>query len=115
MNEQANKSARTALACAIVGLLLWLLSYLWVPLSFIPTLQGRDLSFLAPILPICEAGALLIAMIGIGFGVAARRRSQSGTLEHRSASRRLALNVLVPVLVIVPNIVFPLIVGSLVL
>jgi hypothetical protein len=112
VNEQADKPAREALACAIVGLLLWLLSYLWVPLSLIPTLlEGRDLSFLAPILPLSEAGALLIATIGIGFGVEARRRSQSGSAEHRSASRRLALNMLLPVLVIVPNIVFPLLLG----
>jgi hypothetical protein len=111
VNERADKPARATLACAIVGLLLWLLAYLWVPLSLIPTLEGRDLSFLAPILPISEAGALLVATIGIGFGIEARRRSQSGSAEHRSASRRLALNVLLPVLVIVPNIVFPLLLG----
>lgn len=111
-NERVDKSSKTALICAIVGLSLWLLSYSWVPLSLIPSLQGRDLSFLPPILLISEACALLVAMVGIAFGVEARRHSRSGTPQHRSASRRLTLNVLVPALVIIPNIVFPLLLGG---
>jgi hypothetical protein len=81
-------------------------------LSLIPSLKGRDLSFLAPVLPASEAGAILIAMIGIGFAVGARQLSEPGMPEHRLASRRLMINVLVPVLVIVPNIVFPLLLSS---
>lgn len=99
-------SRRYSLACAVIGLILWLDSYLWVPLSLIPSLQGRDLSFLAPVLPASEAGASLIAMVGLVLGYVARQSSQPETPDYRSASRRLALNVLV--LIIVPNLVGPL-------
>jgi hypothetical protein len=105
-------AVRHSLTCAIIGLLLWLLSYAWVPLSLVPALRGRGLGFLAPIFPLSEAGAIVLAMVGIAFGVQARQHSQPGTAEHRSASRSLALNVVVPVLVVVPNLVFPLLVGS---
>jgi hypothetical protein len=100
--------ARYSLVCAMIGLFLWLLSYSWVPLSMIPSLQGRDQAFLAFLFPASEAGALLVAMVGIAYGVEARRLSEHGTAEHRSATRRLWLNVLVPFLVVVPNLVFPL-------
>ncbi len=111
MNGQVDKSARAALACGISGIVLWFLSYSWIPLSLIPSLLGRCPSFLdvfAYVIPISELGALVIGTIIIGLGVLARRRWQSGTPEHRSASRRLVPNVLVLVLVIFPNIVFPL-------
>ena len=103
--------ARWSLACALTGLVLWLVSYSWIPLSMIPSLQGRDLGFLAPVFPLSEAGAVLLAMVGIAFGVEARRLSQPGTQERRAARRYLALNILVPFLVVVPNLVFPLLEG----
>jgi hypothetical protein len=102
--------ARYSLICAVVGLFLWLLSS-WIPLSMIPSLQGRNLDFLAFLFPASEAGALLAAMVGIAYGVEARRRSEPGTPRHTSATWRLMLNALVPFLVVVPNIVFPLLDG----
>ena len=103
--------ARFSLVCAIIGLSLWLVSYSWIPLSMIPSLQGRDLSFLAPVFPLSEGGAILVALVGISLSIAARQRSQPGRSEHRRATLYLVLNILVPFLVVVPNIVFPLLGG----
>jgi len=103
--------AHYSLICAALGLLLWLVSYSWIPLSMIPSLQGRDLPLLAYLFPAGEAGAVLVAMVGIAFGVEARNTSQPATSERRAARRYLALNILVPFLVVVPNLVFPLLEG----
>jgi len=103
--------ARFSLVCAIIGLALWLVSYSWIPLSMIPSLQDRDLGFLAPVFPLSEGGAILVALVGISAGISARQSSQPGTSEHRRATRYLVLNILVPFLVVVPNIVFPLLGG----
>ena len=103
--------ARLSLVCAVSGLLLWLVSYSWIPFSLIPSLQGRDLSFLAPVFPLSEGGAGLVALVGISSGITARQRSERGTPEHRRVTLYLVLNILVPVLVVVPNIVFPLLGG----
>jgi hypothetical protein len=102
---------RFSLVCAVIGLSLWLVSYLWIPLSMIPSLQSRDLGFLAPIFPLSEGGAILVAVVGIGASIAARQGSQPETPEHRRATRYLVLNILVPFLVVVPNIVFSLLGG----
>jgi hypothetical protein len=102
---------RFSLVCGIIGLALWLVSYSWIPLSIIPSLQGRDLSFLAPVFPLSEGGAILVALVGISASIAARQGSQPETPEHRRATRYLVLNILVPFLVVVPNIVFPLLGG----
>lgn len=103
--------ARLSLVCAVIGLALWLVSYLWIPLSMIPSLQGRDLGFLAPVFPLSEGGAGLVALVGIASGISARQRSQPGTSEQRRATLYLVLNILVPFLVVVQNIVFPLLGG----
>jgi hypothetical protein len=103
--------ARFSCVCAIIGLSLWLVSYSWIPLSIIPSLQGRDLGFLAPVFPLSEGGAILVALVGISSGIAARQSSRPGRFEHRRATRYLMFNIFVPFLVVVPNIVFPLLGG----
>jgi hypothetical protein len=100
-----------SLVCAVIGLSLWFVSYSWIPLSMIPSLQGRDLSFLAPLFPLSEGAAILVAVVGIGSGIAARQDSQPRRSEHRRATLYLVLNILVPFLVVVPNIVFPFLGG----
>jgi hypothetical protein len=53
-----------------------------------------------------------VAIVGIAYAVEARRRSDRGTPQHRSATLLFALNVLVPFLVVVPNLVPPSLLGG---
>lgn len=87
--------------CAGVATLLWLLSYSWIPFAADGRDSGPPISF--PLLS--EAAALIVATVGLGFGLWSRRRTRSGTPEHRLGLRGLALNALVIGLVIVPNVV----------
>lgn len=81
--------------------MLWLLSYSWIPFAA----SGRDSGSLILFPLLSEAAALVVAIVGLGFGLSSRRRTRSGTPERRLGLRGLALNALVIGLVIVPNVV----------
>lgn len=97
--ETAEGPARRALACGVVGLALWLVSYSWI---FVPAPNAPILVLALPFLG--EVGAVLAAIAGIVLGARARRSSWPASSAHRTSARALALNGLVIALVIVPNV-----------
>jgi hypothetical protein len=101
MTRHTEKLARVAVACGMVGFPLWLLSYSWVPFAT----AGREMGSLSYLPLVGEVGALLAGIATVGLGRIARQHSQTGTTEHRLASRGLAIGVLLLVLIVVPNIV----------
>lgn len=81
--------------------MLWLLSYSWIPFAA----SGRDSGPRMSLPLLSEAAALVVATVGLGFGLSSRRRTRSGTPEYRLGLCGLALNALVIGLVIAPNVV----------
>ena len=94
------KLAGIALVCGLAGLPLWLLSYAWLPFA----LTGREAEFVWYAVVGGEVGAVAAGVLGVGFGITARRGSPAGTREHRQATRGLLIGALVLALVLVPNI-----------
>jgi len=105
---RAKQLARYAYVFGGVGLLLWLLSYSWVPFA----LAGREMGSLFWVPFVSELAAVLAATLGIRFSLGARRQSEPGTPEHRSGSRSLLLAAAVIVLVVGLNIVGVLVAPS---
>lgn len=64
---QPERRARLALWLAVIALLLWPLSYAWVPLA------GRNPDWILVLVPVAEIGSLLLAISAIWIGARARR------------------------------------------
>jgi hypothetical protein len=88
--DQAQQQGRWSAGLAVVALLLWPLSYAWVPMA------GRNPGFVMVLVPIAEIGSLLLASAAVILAYRARRRGRPG----RSGSLGLWLGILVIVLVI---------------
>jgi hypothetical protein len=98
---QAQRQGRWSARLAVIALLLWPLSYAWVPMA------GRNPGFIIVLVPIAEIGSLLSASAAVILAYRARRRGGPG----RSGSLGLWLGILVLVLVIGGNLVGILLVG----
>jgi hypothetical protein len=85
----------------VIALLLWPLSYAWLPMA------GRNPGFIMALVPTAEIGSLLLAGAAVILAYRARRRGQPG----RSASLGLWLGTLVIVLVIGGSLVGILLIG----
>lgn len=102
----ADRLATTAFVCGVLGLVLLLLSYLWIPFALLGIEVGSVAveSALAYIIVAGEAGGLLAGLAGIVFGVIVREHLQSGTKAHRLASRGLAMGIVALVLIVGLNV-----------
>ena len=87
---QAQRQGRLSAGLALIALLLWPLSYAWVPMA------GRNPGFILVLVPIAEIGSLLLASGAVILAHRARRPGRPG----RSASLGLWLGILVIVLII---------------
>jgi hypothetical protein len=85
-----DRGARMALPIAIVALLLWPLSYAWIPLA------GRNPDWVLTLVPIAEIGAIVLAVAAIWLGSRARPEAPGAA----SAVRGVRLGMLVVVLVV---------------
>src|SRR5579859_4336757 len=94
---RGNRLARTALVCGVLGLLLWLLSYSWVPFALTGHEAGEFISYVVAVSEVC---GLLIGLVSVGSGLIARRRAPAGSPERRWASRGLAMGALALVLIV---------------
>lgn len=86
---RAQRRGRLSAGLALIALLLWPLSYAWVPMA------GRTPGFILVLVPIAEIGSLLLASAAVILAYRARRRGRPG----RSASLGLWLGILVIVLI----------------
>ena len=100
-SDQARRQGRWSVLLAVMALLLWPLSYAWVPMA------GRNPGFIMVLVPIAEIGSLLLASAAVILAHRARRRGRAG----RSGSFGLWLGVLVIVLVIGGSLVGVLLLG----
>ena len=78
----------------------WLLSFSWLPLAF----TGREGEAVRYLILAGEAGALLAALLAIGFGIVARRCAPPATAHRRRAARGLAAGVIALSVVVGLNI-----------
>ncbi|HSO28628.1 MAG TPA: hypothetical protein VLS28_01880 [Candidatus Sulfomarinibacteraceae bacterium] len=88
--DQAQQLGRWSTGLAVIALLLWPLSYAWVPMA------GRNPGFIMVLVPIAEIGSLVLASAAVILAYRARRLGRPG----RSRSLGLWLGSLVIVLVI---------------
>lgn len=99
-DDTAGRLATTAFTCGLLAFPCWLLSFSWMPFAF----TGRDVGSVRYLILAGEAGALLAALLAIGFGVIARGRAPGGTAHRRRAARGLAAGVIALLLVVGLNI-----------
>lgn len=95
----SNGLATAAFVCGVLGFLLWLLSYAWVPFAF----MGKESDVIVYVVA-GELGGLLASLCSIGCGVLGRKLLQSGTRAHRLASQGFVMGVVVLVLLVGLNI-----------
>ena len=69
---QAQRQGRWSAGLAVIALLLWPLSYAWVPMA------GRNPGFIMVLVPIAEIGSLLLASAAVILAYRARRRGEPG-------------------------------------
>jgi hypothetical protein len=82
--------ARLSLGLGVASLLLWPLSYAWVPNA------GRNPGWILVLVPVAEMAAVACAIAAIGLGVRARRsglRSRGATWGARLGGLTLVLIV----------------------
>jgi hypothetical protein len=79
---------------AIVALLLWPLSFAWIPAA------GRNPDWILTLVPLVEIAAILLAIAAIWLGVLVTRDGES----TRSSDRGGRLGMLVVVLVVAGNL-----------
>ena len=91
-----SRLATTAFVGGILAFPFWVLSYSWVPLTFL----GRESYAVMYVVVIGEAGGLLASLGAIGCGLIGRKHTHSGTRAHRLASQGLVMGVVVLVLLI---------------
>lgn len=60
---------RRALILGVIGLLVWPLSYAWIPTA------GKNPGWIGVVVPVAEWGAISCAIAAIWFGIQARRAS----------------------------------------
>ncbi len=99
-DDSGGRLANAAVACGLLALPLWLLSFSWIPFA----VAGREIGSVWYIIFVGEAGALLAALLAIGSGFVARRRARPRTAQHRRASRGLVTGVTALVLVVGLNV-----------
>jgi hypothetical protein len=91
---QPDRRARWVLPLAVVALLVWPLSYAWIPNA------GRNPAWVLTLVPVAEIGAMLLAVIAIRLGTMAARADGSTP----SSERGTRLGIVVVFLVIGGNL-----------
>ena len=94
IDEQPSRSARWVLPIAVLGLLLWPLSFAWVPAA------GTNPEWVLRLVPLAEIGAMVLAIVAVRLGTLAARAGRNTP----SSDRGLRLGVLVATLVIGGNL-----------
>jgi hypothetical protein len=87
--------ARTARRAGIAGLLLWPLSYAWIPLA------ERNPAWVLVLVPLAEIGAVVLGITAVWGGVRSKRRDG----DSRAARWAIGLGALAVTLVIAGNMV----------
>ncbi len=96
----SNRLATAAFVCGVLGFLLWLLSYAWVPFA----LMGKESDVIVYVVVAGELGGLLASLCSIGCGVLGRKLLQPGNRAHRLAWQGFVMGVVVLVLLVGLNI-----------
>ena len=94
VDSQTSRSARWTLPIAVLGLLLWPLSFAWVLAA------GNNPEWLRLLVPLAEIAAMVLAIVAVRLGTLAARSGRN----TQSSDRGLRLGVLVAALVIGGNL-----------
>jgi hypothetical protein len=95
-----SRLATAAFVCDVLGFLLWLLSYAWIPFALV----GKEPEAIVYVVVAGELGGFLASLCSICCGILGRKRLQPGTSAHRLASQGLAMGAVVLVLLVGLNI-----------
>ena len=90
-----------ALWCGLVGVPLWMLSYVWIPFRF----AGRETEAVWSVVVAAELGAMLTVVLGTVGGLTARRCSASDERDVRRAASGLKLNAAVFACLVLFNLI----------
>lgn len=91
---QPDRRARLVLPIPVIALLLWPLSYAWVPTA------GRNPAWVSVLVPVAEIGAIVLGIAAIWLGSLVTR-DDGGS---RASERGVRLGMLVVVLVVGGNL-----------
>ena len=94
VDSQPSRSARWALPIAVLALLLWPLSFAWVPAA------GHNPAWVLILVPVAEIAAMILAIVAYRLGTLAARSGRNTP----SSDRGIRLGVLVATLVIGSNL-----------
>jgi hypothetical protein len=95
-----SRLATAAFVCGVLGFLLWLLSYAWIPFALV----GKEPEAIVYVVVAGELGGFLASLCSICCGILGRKRLQPGISAHRLASQGLAMGAVVLVLLVGLNI-----------
>jgi hypothetical protein len=96
----SSRLAAAAFVFGVLGFLLWLLSYAWVPFALV----GKESNVVVYVVVAGELGGFLASLGSICCGILGRQRLQPGTRAHRLASQGLAMGAVVLVLLVGLNV-----------
>ena len=91
----SDSRARLALPLAVIALILWPLSFAWIPAA------GHNPPWVLTLVPLAEIGAIILAIAAIWLGSLAARDARNTTASDRG----IKLGMLVVVLVVGGNLV----------
>lgn len=94
VDSHTSRSARWTLPLAVLGLLLWPLSFAWVPAA------GNNPEWVRLLVPLAEIAAMVLAIVAVRLGTLAARSGRNTP----SSDRGIRLGVLVATLVIGSNL-----------
>jgi len=94
-DEPPSRGARWTFPIAVLALLLWPLSFAWVPAA------GQNPDWVLRLVPLAEIASMVLAIVAVRLGTLAARTGRNTV----SSDRGLRLGVLVAVLVIGGNLV----------
>jgi hypothetical protein len=97
----ARRLSGVALSLGLIGLPLWLLSYIWIPFR----LTGRETEAVWSFIVVSEIGAMIAGLSSIILGLIAFRYAERGGEDFRKASRAVKLGAATWVCLVVFNLV----------
>ena len=92
--------ASSALLCGIIGIPLWLLSYVWILFRY----AGRETEIVWSVAVACEMGAMLAVLSGTISAVMARRLLGAEGEDFRRATSGLRLSAAVFICLVIFNL-----------
>ena len=86
-NQNFGRLSTAALSFGLIGIPLWLLSYVWIPFR----LTGRESESVWDFTVAVEIGAMAAGLFSIVAGVIARRYAERNSADYRRALRSIML------------------------